>query len=131
MKHKILTYRLYPHHSFHVFNIFKRTGHDISSHTIKTMDECRIGWGKVITINDSTVLVFTKPLQLQNRKLQFGKELRKKIRLEYKGKKFLKHIKAEDWVSFHWGQICDVIQTEQVKQLNFYTQKAIEFYNSP
>ena len=114
-----------------MFNIFKRTGHDISSHTIKTMDECRIGWGKVITINDSTVLVFTKPLQLQNRKLQFGKELRKKIRLEYKGKKFLKHIKAEDWVSFHWGQICDVIQTEQVKQLNFYTQKAIEFYNSP
>jgi len=44
LKHKVLKHVLYPHHSFHVFNIFKRTGKDPSFHTLKTMDACRIGW---------------------------------------------------------------------------------------
>ena len=37
-----------PHHTFHVLNIFTRTGHHAIKHTLETMDNCRIGWGKVI-----------------------------------------------------------------------------------
>src|SRR3989344_7944280 len=37
-----------PHHTFHVLNVFTRTGHHSVQHTLETMDACRIGWGTVI-----------------------------------------------------------------------------------
>ena len=37
-----------PHHTFHVLNVFTRTGHHTVEHTLETMDACRISWGKVI-----------------------------------------------------------------------------------
>ena len=37
-----------PHHSFHVFNIPKRTGHYPVEHTVSTMDECRITPAKIL-----------------------------------------------------------------------------------
>ncbi|MBI4226240.1 hypothetical protein HY612_03965, partial [Candidatus Roizmanbacteria bacterium] len=48
LKYKFLSNQTLPHHSFHVFNIFKRTGNLVVNHTLETMDSCRVGWGKVI-----------------------------------------------------------------------------------
>ena len=42
-----------PHHTFHVLNIFTRTGHHTIKHTLETMDNCRIGWGKIIDQNSN------------------------------------------------------------------------------
>ena len=36
------------HHSFHVFNVFTRTGHHTVAHTVDSMDQCRIGWGSSV-----------------------------------------------------------------------------------
>jgi len=61
-----------PHHAFHVFNIFKRTGKDIREQTLKTMDECRIGWGKIKIKNQKSkiknLIVEAKSLIKTNRK---------------------------------------------------------------
>lgn len=132
LSHKIQTHKIYPHHSFHVFNIFKRTGHDPSFHTLSTMDECRIGWGKIVEsrkLKVESLDVITRPLVTQVNKLSFGKKIIKNLTLSYKGKTFLKNLKAGDWVSFHWGHVCDILTQEQVKKLEFYTQRAIDFYN--
>ena len=40
------------------------------------------------------------------------------------------YFKVGDWVSYHWGFVCDKLSPSQVKNLEFYTNKAIEFYNS-
>src|SRR3990167_7194027 len=48
LKFKFLANQTLPHHSFHVFNIFKRTGNVFSNQTIETMDSCRVGYGQVI-----------------------------------------------------------------------------------
>ena len=48
------------HHSFHVFNIFTRTGHVALPHTVETMDNCRIGWGKVLAKSADYCVVNTK-----------------------------------------------------------------------
>lgn len=137
---KILSYRFYPHHSFHVFNIFKRTGHDPSFHTLKTMDECRIGWGKISqksclrrqakVKSQKFILVETKPLIIKGDKLDFGETILKEIKFDYKGKSFICNLKVGDWISFHWGFICDVLTENQVKNLEFYTQKSIDFFNA-
>ncbi len=125
---KILTLNYLPHHNFHVFNIFKRTGNDSSFHTLKTMDECRINFGKVKMIN--SVVVETRKLVIKNNRLVLDKPILREIKMNYKGKKFLEDLKPDEWVSFHWGIICDRLNVSQVRNLEFYTQKAIDFYNN-
>lgn len=157
VKAKILSKKFYPHHAFHVFNIFKRTGHVNSNYTLDTMDQCRISFGKLKTpvfakassgkqnSKRETVIVRTKQLANSNpsttstslstsplrtsQQLVMGKVVEKELKIDYKGKVFLKDLKPGDWVSFHWGFVCDVLTEQQVRNLEFYTQKAIDFYN--
>lgn len=139
---KILAYRFYPHHSFHVFNIFKRTGKDSSFHTLKTMDECRIGWGRIkskvspspfglrrASKSQKFILVEAKSLTINNNKLGFGKVVLKDVKVNYRGKSFIKDLQVGDLVSLHWGFVCDVLTENQIKNLQFYTQKSIDFFN--
>lgn len=133
IKGKILTNQFLPHHSFHVFNIFRRTGFDPSMHGLRTMDECRIGYGKVIKSSKCKVQNYitakTKPLMIKTGKLTFGSSIVKEFKLDYKGKTFLRDLRVGDWVSFHWGFVCDVLDQRQVRNLEYYTKKAIDFYN--
>ena len=97
LSHKIQASKIYPHHSFHVFNIFKRTGHDPSFHTLNTMDECRIGWGQVVEsskLKVKSLRVITQPFVTHIDKLSFGKEIIKNLTLSYKEKPFLKDLKV-------------------------------------
>jgi hydrogenase maturation factor len=139
IKRKIISNHFYPHHSFHVFNIFKRTGHDPSIHTLDTMDSCRIAFGKIknfdfakaMTNKQKSIVVEYRPLIFIKKKLQFGLPAEKKIKIDYKGKSFLKNLKIGDWVSFHWGFVCDVLTEIKLKNLLYYTQKSIDYFNSP
>jgi len=126
INHKVFSLPVLPHHSFHIFNIFKRTGNINSNHTLETMDQCRIGWGQVIKYQ----IITARNLIIINNKLSLDKILiNKKIEIDYKGKSFIKNLKPGDWVSFHWGMICDKLTQVQIRNLEFYTQKAIDFYN--
>lgn len=131
IRQKVLKSRLYPHHSFHVFNIFKRTGHDPSFHTLRTMDECRIGWGKVIEKREKAknIVVETRPLEMENNLLRLGEPKPKTLHHDYRGKTLLTGVRKGDWVSFHWGFVCDTLTPIQLRNLRYYTQKSIEFYN--
>lgn len=146
LKYKFLNNKLLPHHSFHVFNIFKRTANITSTHTLQTMDDCRISFGRIISlglnqisnlknqrlkskIKNELILVSAKPLIKVNNQLQFGRPTVKQLRIDYKGRKFIADLMIGDWVSFHWGFICDLLTAKQVKNLEFYTEKAIDFYN--
>ena len=132
IKAKVLSARFYPHHAFHVFNIFKRTGHVNSNHTLETMDQCRISFGKIKILDsrNKTLTINAKTLELKKNKLSLSLPKLKQIKYDYNGKSFLNNLKIADWVSFHWGFVCDILTTQQIKNLEFYTQKAIEFYNS-
>ena len=59
-----------PHHSFHVFNIWLRTGKAVLPYTIETMDQCRISWGKIVEVKDLELVVNSPRLTLDNNKLQ-------------------------------------------------------------
>ncbi|MFC1612528.1 DUF6390 family protein [Patescibacteria group bacterium] len=113
------------HHSFHVFNIWKRTGHIENPHTLYTMDECRIGWGKVKGIENEIINVLYRPLVFENNKLKFGEIKSKKIFYELCDRK----IKAGDWISFHWSSFCDVLNEEDVAQLKYWTVLNLKLTN--
>src|SRR3989344_3257576 len=95
------------HHSFHVFSIFTRTGHHAVEHTLDTMDNCRIGWGKIVQdlrfkIQDLKIKVQSQQLIYENRKLKLKQGVVREVALPVDGD-FADMLQPGDWVTFHWG----------------------------
>src|SRR3989344_5230760 len=124
------------HHTFHVLNIFRRTGHLPIAHTLLTMDSCRISWGRIqnktSNIKDQkynskikNYLVEVVPLVSQDYRLILGKrEIRKVVSIGLEPK-------IGEWVSVHWGYVCEVLSARQLGNLEYYTKLAIELANRP
>lgn len=114
-----------PHHSFHVLFLGSVTGRVKLEGALK--DLCRISWGKVDQIKrqkakgKSKLRVRYRPLVLRGR-MRLGEEVEKDVEWE---RAPVPKIKEGDWVSFHWGQVCDVLSEEDVRNLTHYTQKTI------
>jgi hypothetical protein len=109
------------HHSFHVFNIFTRTGHRTVAHTVETMDQCRIGWGKIM---NEKLEVESQKLEYIDGKLKFVNSVRQLINP-------VNDLKLEpgDWVSFHWGFVCEKITKGQLQWLSKLTQYHLDLAN--
>lgn len=118
-----------PHHSFHVLNVWRRTGHLDREHTLESMDECRISWGKVLKIDGPIITVETEPLILENSKLALGKPIMRKITRHLETDMDIDLLKPKDIVTIHWGVPCEVITPKQALVLKKYTLQNIEFAN--
>lgn len=121
------------HHSFHVFSVFTRTGHAEVDHTVETMDQCRIGWGKTIEISNSkyqisNIQIETQQLIYKHGKLTFQPRVIKTIRnpgIPFSGKP----LAAGDWVTYHWGFLCERITYRQVAALRAVTAHNLALAN--
>lgn len=122
-----------PQHNFHVMNIFIRTGYAALVHTLSTMDQCRISWGKVIanltnptnlTNNGKRYMVLTQPLVYTNNRLTLSQPEQKHVTCV----SFMP--KIGDWVSIHWGFVCDVLGVREVALLKRYTMLALHHANT-
>jgi hypothetical protein len=121
-----------PHHSYHVLNLFRRTGHHAIPHTLETMDACRISWGKVQSVLpgdgsrgdwNTRVLVRVRPLVYRNNSLALGgSEVRTALDLN-------RTAGIDDWVTLHWGYVCGTIGRVQLEQLRRATDLAIQAAN--
>ncbi len=116
-----------PHHSFHVFNSYLR-GHNFNP-VIKYLNECRISSGKILKISDKQVEVETDEIILGLGGLEFSGPIKRKVLTKIKGKSFVPDLKVGDYVSIHWGWVCDKMTPQQVKNLKFYSQKQLAFFN--
>ncbi|HEX7456775.1 MAG TPA: DUF6390 family protein [Candidatus Nanoarchaeia archaeon] len=112
-----------PHHSFHVLIL------GAVSDRIKLkgamLDLCRTGWGKVLKVTSNKLQVKSKSLVL-GRNTTLGKETEKEIEWS---SKIVPNVKEGDWVSFHWGRACEILTSQEVKNLEYYTQKTIGLVN--
>lgn len=115
-----------PHHSWHVFNVFTRTGHLALEHTVETMDNCKISWGKVLTVKTDKLIIETKSLVMTSHKLNCGPMIIKNI--SYQPTK-TKIIQIGDLVSFHWNCYCDTITKQQALNLDYFTKQNLALAN--
>ena len=115
------------HHTFHVLNVFTRTGHHSVKHTIETMDACRIGWGTLTSVDKNAVVLSTKPLILEKNKLTLGKEREKRIAITTGI--FLSVKDIGSIYTYHWDTICDQITKVQENNLIAVTSSAIRLAN--
>ncbi len=125
-----------PFHGFHVFDIYRRAGLIRSGNkdnVLETMDKCRIGWGKVESVDLSDknkknlffgiALIIYNPLEFFEKKIRFGGDTA--------GKFFLtdKLIKKGDEVAFHWDYICGKITPIQKRNLEYWTNYHLKLAN--
>lgn len=121
---KKFTNEVNSHHSFHVFNIWKRTGYIENPHTLFTMDECKISWGQVLDIQNKIMEVSYEPLIFKDKKLALGPKKERKIIYELPS-----DIKKGDWVSFHWSSYCNILSLNELQRLKYWTSFSIKIYN--
>jgi hypothetical protein len=114
-----------PHHSFHVLIL----GAVSDRITLKgaMLDLCRTGWGKVkeLRIKNEELRIVCKPL-LSGKKIRLGEETEKIIGWN---RRIVTNVKKGDWVSFHWAQACEILTSQEVKNLEYYTQRTIDLVN--
>lgn len=126
---KKLGERAVPHHSFHVLNVMRRTGHADLKHTIESMDECRVGWGRVLGASGPSISALTEPLLYENGKLRLDSPVEKQLVRQLESEYDIEQIKPGDIVSIHWSVPCEVITLRQATLLKKYTLKSIHFAN--
>ncbi|MFH1170286.1 MAG: DUF6390 family protein [Candidatus Vogelbacteria bacterium] len=124
-----ISYGAVPHHSFHVFNIWRRTGQVNVPHTLQSLDECRVSSGTVVSINGPEITVLTEPLIYTGGKLALGAPVTKILTRQLEAEYDIEQIKPGQIVSIHWSVPCEVITKKQALALKKYTLKSIALAN--
>ncbi len=113
------------HHTFHVFNIFTRTGHHSVKHTLSSIDDCKISWGQVLSSHKDTMVVQYEPIILHNGSFALGPAIARTIH-----QPFPQTFSSASWVSFHWGVVCGELRAQQVRTLRAHTLHALQLANT-
>lgn len=118
-----------PHHNFHVLSVPVRTGHLELTHSIETMDECRISWGRVVADDGDALLVERAPLQLRGDALVLGPPASRRVFRRFDGKVLLADAQPGDVVAIHWGCACFRLSPRQATLLAYYTRHHLHLAN--
>jgi hypothetical protein len=116
-----------PHHNFHVFDVYRRTGTQES--TLHTLDNCRVSWGKVQRVEGSELVVERQPVVLREGKLALDGAQPERVLRQIEGSGFADAAQPGDSVSIHWGWVCEVLSLRQLRNLEHYTRYHLTIAN--
>ena len=116
-----------PHHSFHVLDVHSRVGEFDS--TLGTLDACRISWGRVLRVEAGELVVERQPLSLNSGKLSLAAPTEERFVRQIDGHGFADTAGIGDWVSLHWGWVCEVLTPRQRANLERYTRHHLAIAN--
>ena len=115
-----------PHHSFHVIEVCPRNGWP---QALSFMDNCRISWGQVISVNGAALTVEVKPLILQGNDLALGPAAQRVINRQIESRGFVDAARPGDLVSIHWDWACQVLSPKQTTDLERWTEYHLKLAN--
>lgn len=116
----------HPHHSFHVLEVCPRNGWP---QALSFMDNCRISWGKVVSVNGGTLSAEVRPLKLHGNDLTLGPAEARPINRQFDGRGFVDSVRPGDWVSIHWDWACQILTPGQVANLERWTEHHLTLAN--
>jgi hypothetical protein len=122
-----------PHHSFAVFCVYPYTGlltdGRKAAHALTVLDRCRIRWGRVLGVDGDRVVVESRPLTWDGRRLRLGVPQAETAVRSVDGIGLGRPVRAGDWVSLHWEWVCDRLTEGQVARLRRYTERHLAIVN--
>lgn len=120
------------HHSFHVFGVYPWVGL-LDTHRggdpLHILDRCRIRWGQVRAIEGDHVVVDSRPLTWDGRRLSLGDVRPERVQRAIDGLGLAGGLVDGDWVSLHWGWICDRLTSRQLRHLRDFTLRQLAITN--
>lgn len=124
-----------PHHSFAVFCIYPYTGlltdRRKADHALTVLDRCRIRWGQVQAVLGDEVVVQSRPLEWDGRRLSMGAPHTETAQVSVGGVGMVDPLEVGDWVALHWEWVCDRLSTSQVGYLRRFTEHHLKIVNEP
>jgi hypothetical protein len=99
------------HHSFHVFAVYpwvRFIDRDPAT-PLKVMQDCRIRWGTVESVDGDHAVIASAPLTLEGGVLQLGDDIRERVRWRKEGASLVPTPVAGTVVAAHWDWICGTI----------------------
>ncbi len=121
-----------PNHAFHVFGIYPwvgllQTGR--ADTPLEQLEKCRIRWGQVVSTDGDQVTVLSRPVTYDGTDIGLGERRLETVRRSVDGLGFLDAFRQGDWVSMHWGWVCDRLSRRQLRLLQRYTMRQFEITN--
>jgi hypothetical protein len=116
-----------PHHSFHVLDVHSRVGE--LEPTLRTLDECRVSWARVVRVEGSEMVVQRQPLTLVGGKLALDTAREVRVLRQLDGHGFADAAQPGDWVSLHWGWVCEVLDRRRLQNLERYSRYHLALAN--
>jgi hypothetical protein len=121
-----------PHHSFHVFGVYPWVGL-LGAHRGETplhvLQSCRIRWGRVDAVQGDLVVARSRPLTWDGRLIGLGPARPETVTRAVSGVGFLPDLAEGDWVSMHWGWVCDRLTRRQLAALRSFTARQLDITN--
>jgi Family of unknown function (DUF6390) len=108
-----------PYHLFHVVDVYRHLESDVVG--MAAMESCRVSWGQVTSVEKASLVVHRRPLVLQEGRLALGEPRAEPVAREVLDRGFVDTVKVGDWVSIHWGWVCEVLSDRQRADLERWT----------
>lgn len=121
-----------PHHSFHVFGIYPWVGllgADRGETPLHVLQSCRIRWGQVVAVRGDEVDVLSRPLTWDGHTIGLGEARVETARGAVDGLGLGPVYHPGDWVSLHWGWVCDRLSRRQLTNLRRFTLRQLDITN--
>ena len=121
-----------PHHNFHVFDIYVRTGlirGERAEASLEVMDSCRISWGRVIRAEGADLIVERPELVIDGGKLGLSEPRALTVRRQAGGLGFVNGAGPGDFVSIHWTWACDLLSGSALDRLRSATKRSLDLAN--
>ena len=116
-----------PYHLFHVLDVYRHLEAD--SVGMAAMESCRISWGQVREVDGASVTVDRQPLVMVDGKLALGEVRAERVLRAFEGRGFADDLSPGDWVSIHWGWICERLDAPRLAHLQKASAHALAMAN--
>jgi hypothetical protein len=100
-----------------------------AANALMVLDRCRIRWGKVQAVTGDQVVVESRPLTWDGRRLGLGEPTSEPVVRAIDGVSMIGDLVPGDWVSLHWEWICDRLTEWQLRYLRDFTLRHIKIVN--
>ena len=121
-----------PCHAFHVLDVFPKVGlmrSEQVDNVLRTMDSCRVRWGRVLERDGDALIVNAVPLVLADGRLELGEPRRERISAWRDGHGFIGEVATGDVVSIHWDWACDRLDERRLANLVGWTRHHLRLAN--
>ena len=94
---------------------------------MSVLDQCLIRWGRVTAVRGDEVVVESRPLTWDGRRLGLGEPVSRPAGASVPG---AADLSVGDHVSLHWHWVCDRLSDRQVRALHAHTRRHLDRVNA-